>query len=257
MSSESARHAPPLTAPSLPDLPPARDDRLGRLHTRNLTTEDVSAVLQLRDQVLTQLPHPDLYVREPDEEQFVRTHIGTGDSLTRGETIGVFEGDQLVAYAMLGLPAPDDPDNLGRCFTSKITDPARAAHLTSCMVLPAYRGQRLQRMLLVARMALARAHERDFCVAMVSPRNHVSRHNLMREGLRIGWVGEIDGLRRQLLALSMSRRWSFNHQTLRLVHGLDWKRQRQLTQDGWWGINAYQRRPQGNTLVFARLALGA
>lgn len=243
---------PALRVETPPGLRSVRQDRLGALHSRLLTPADAGALTALRDRVLADLPDPDLYVRERDEEAFVRMHLGSVNGLCRGETLGVFDGERLVAYAMLGLPAPDDEDNLGRHFAPGITEPARTAHLTSCMVLKPYRGQHLQRMLLVARMALAQAHGRDFCVAMVSLRNHASRHNMMRERLRIGWVGEIDGLQRQLLAIRAGDQGVFDRRTLRLVDSDDWQRQCDLTRQGWWGIDAYQARPGHYKLGFAR-----
>ena len=239
------------------DIPPGlhcvRQERLGALHSRLLTLVDAGSLIALRDEVLADLPDPDLYVRESDEEAFVRMHLGSANgNLCRGETLGVFDGERLVAYAMLGLPAPDDEDNLGRLFVPGVTEPARTAHLTSCMVLKPYRGHRLQRMLLVARMALAQAYGRNFCVAMVSLRNHASRHNMMRERLRIGWVGEIDGLQRQLLVIRCGDQGVFDRRTLRLVDSDDWQRQCELTRQGWWGIDAYQARSGHYKLGFAR-----
>lgn len=201
-----------------------------RLSLRLLTAKDLPALMQLRADVLANLAHPDLYVRESTEMEFVQAHIDAARA--RGETIGVLDGSRLVAYGMLGLPRRGEPGNLGRFFTagppqgekSPLGGPrttssgkaleshafndecieARTAHLASCMVSPSYRGRHLQRLLLKARMALACGRGRNFFVAMVSPHNHASRHNLMREGFRVGWVGEIDGLKRQLMAVDLS-----------------------------------------------------
>lgn len=234
-----------------PRLRPILHGRLDCLQSRLLTPVDAGAIMALRAEVLARLPNPDLYVRESDEEGFVHQHLA-GAGSGSGETIGVFHAERLVAYAMLGLPAVDDADNLARYFLPAVADPARAAHLASCMVLEPYRGRHLQRMLLVARIALAQAHGRDFCVAMVSLHNHASRHNMMCEGLRIGWVGEIDGLRRQLLAIHADRSWLFDHQAPCLVGAADWQRQRELTRQGWWGVGVHGPRDDRHQLAFAR-----
>ncbi|WP_423455441.1 GNAT family N-acetyltransferase [Ottowia sp. VDI28] len=189
------------------------------LSLRLLTPRDISALMRLRDEVLANLADPDLYVRESAEPEFVRMHVETSQG--RGETLGLFDEGRLVAYGMLGLPQRGDPGNLGRFFVNEALTflgakeagapglslgevDTRVAHLASCMVSTSYRGQHLQRLLLKARMALARSRGRNFCVAVVSPHNHASRHNLMHEGFRLGWVGEVDGLRRQLLAADLS-----------------------------------------------------
>lgn len=220
--------------------------RLGDFQLRLLAPAEAGAVLALREEVLSQLEHPDLYVREEDEAGFVQGHIG-GHAGGRGETIGVFDGERLAAYAMLGLPAHDAADNLGGLLGS----PGRSANIASCMVRPAYRGHGLQRALLTARLSLAQAHGRSLCVAMISLHNDASRHNLLREGMRIAWVGEIGGLRRQLLAIDLAAPWEFDSERLRLVAPLDWELQRALTAQGWWGISAMEGRGP-DKLVFAR-----
>ncbi|HZY20487.1 MAG TPA: GNAT family N-acetyltransferase [Ramlibacter sp.] len=233
-----AAHPPALLA--------ADRRRLGDFQLRLLAPQDVPLVLALREEVLAGLADPDLYVREDDEEAFVRAHIGA-DPTSSGETIGVFDGSRLAAYAMLGLPSPDHPDNLGRVLARG----RDAANIASCMVRPGYRGRGLQRTLLAARFSLAQAHGKVVCVAMVSLHNHASRHNLLREGMRIAWVGQLGGLRRQLLAIDLARPWDFDEENLRLVDPLDWERQRSLTAQGWWGISEMEGRGP-DKLVFAR-----
>ncbi|QXL83605.1 hypothetical protein [Comamonas sp. NLF-1-9] len=234
-----------------PSLQPVREERLQRLRSRLLSPEDADAVMQLRDQVLSGLPNPDLYVREDDERGFVQGHLASRDA-RGGETIGVFDGERLVAYAMLGLPAASDADNLAHYFAAHTANPAHTAHLASCMVLEPYRGHHLQRMLLVARIALGQAHGRSFFVAMVSLHNHASRHNMMREGMRIGWVGQIDGLKRQLLAIEPGGNWRFDAVQRHLVDGQDWQGQSELTRKGCWGVGRQSLGAGADRLVFLR-----
>ena len=59
---------------------------------RQLEPDDYDAVMALRQAVLSSLPDPDLYVREDDEETFVRGHLDVF-----GESLGYFDGDELVA----------------------------------------------------------------------------------------------------------------------------------------------------------------
>lgn len=234
-----------------PRLWPVREERLQQLRSRLLAPADADAVMGLREQVLSDLPHPDLYVREDDEPGFVHLHLARKDA-RGGETIGVFDADRLVAYAMLGLPAAGDADNLARYFPAHVASPARTAHLASCMVLKPYRGHHLQRMLLVARIALGQTHGRSFFVAMVSLHNHASRHNMMREGMRIGWVGQIDGLKRQLLAIEPDGDWRFDAVERHLVDGQDWQGQSELTRRGCWGVAHQDLRGDADRLVFLR-----
>lgn len=222
--------------------------RLGRFQLRLLTSADTPRLKALRAGVLAQLAHPDLYVREPDEDAFISRHIGSAGD---GETIGVFDGEDLIAYAMLGLPAAEAPENLGGRLQLPPDSLARVAHIASCMVREDCRGHGLQRLLLAARFSLAQARGRVICIAMVSLHNQASRRNLMREGMRIGWVGDLDGLHRQLLVAHLTQPWQFDSERVQLVELLDWQRQGWLARDGWWGVSELEGRGQ-HALVFAR-----
>jgi GNAT superfamily N-acetyltransferase len=226
-----------------------------RFSIRFLTPSDLGALIDLREEVLRQLETPDLYVREDDEGGFVRSHVAGHDE-TAGDTIGVFDGPQLVAYAMLGLP-PDDMTNMGQLLDLRDRPPHLVSHLSSCMVRAPYRGQGLQRILLRARFSLARAYGRPICVAMVSLRNHPSRRNLMRTGLRILYVGTIHGLQRQLLAVDLENRWRFHSHEARIVGSDAFDTQAGLTRDGWWGVSEIEgvgdlEADHVNKLIFAR-----
>lgn len=234
-----------------PDLLPTDARHVGDLDLQLLHEEHVPAVLNLREQVLQALTEPDLYVREVDEAAFVRQHCGSP-----GETIGVFDHDRLVAYAMLGLPAVDDPDHLGRPLKLPRSHWARVAHVASCMVLPSHRGRGLQRSLLAARFALAQTRGRDICVAMVSLHNSASRHNLFREGMRVAWVGELDGLRRQLMYIELAHTLRFDLGPGAPVHRvdhLDFATQQSLSAQGYWGVAEQGlAADQAQHLLFAR-----
>jgi hypothetical protein len=228
--------AVPIALGEPPVLPAADRRRLGAHHLRLLALADRDAVLALRDEVLAQLDHPDHYVREDDEDAFVRMHL-PGHAACRGETIGVFDDrDRLVGYAMLGLPDAASPDNLGRCLPPRDRELHETAHLASCMIAPAHRGHALQRTLLAARFTLALAHARPLCVAMVSLHNHASRRNLLRAGLRIAYAGNVQGLRRHLIAIDLERPWRYDMGQAQLVECLDYDRQCVLTRAGYHGI---------------------
>jgi GNAT superfamily N-acetyltransferase len=237
----------PTHAP--PPLLATDSQRLGRYEMRLLHTGQAPAVRALREEVFAQLEHPDLYVREDDEDAFIAQHL-PGHEACRGETIGVFDGAQLVAYAMLGLPVRDDPHHLGRSIPLGARTLDDVAHLASCMVHPAHRGHGLQRRLLTARFSLAQAQHRPLCVAMASLHNHASRHNLMRAGLRIVHVGHVMGLERQLLAVDLQRPWRFDETGARLVACVDFAAQVELSNAGSWGI-AQLEGPGEDMLVFA------
>ena len=130
------------------------------LQWRLLSVDDLQPIMGLRARVLASLPLADLYVREHDELDFVARHLGQ-----EGETLGVFDGDRLAAYAMLGLPTAASPDKLTHLLFASHPGLAACAldcaTIASCMVHPDYRGQGLQRRLLQARFARALDHQRS------------------------------------------------------------------------------------------------
>lgn len=242
-----------MSPPSLPSLTGLVHQQQG-LVFRLLDIHDMGAILQLRARVLQQLSHPDQYVREAQEELFVASHLRTvpqSPVQSWGASIGVFDQCQLVAYAMLGIPCGTDPDNLAHRVGKAVAIPEATAHLASCMVAPQYQGRHLQRSLLYIRQALAKAWGRSCLLAMVSLHNHASRHNLMNEGSNVVWLGEIEGLRRQLIACDLVQSRHFDRRVVRTVCSLDWQTQQRLLAAGWWGVRSV-REQQGSKIEFAR-----
>lgn len=191
-------------AAGLPALPPGA-------RMRTLGPQDFAAWRQLRNEVISGLAHPDMYMREGDEAAFFAQHLPP-----RGHCIGVWFGDELAAYAMLGLPEPGAPGHLGAAIGLAPREQTGVAHLASCMVRARWRGNRLQALLLQLRCAMARAQHRTRCLAMVSLHNAASRHNLLAQGLWIEWTGTIGGLRRHVLQIDLrgAPRWDLAHPRL-------------------------------------------
>lgn len=195
---------------------------------RFLRPEDLPALISLRRTVLANLPDPDLYVVEDDEAEYLQGLCGE-----KGRTYGVFDHEFLVAYGALGLPGPFDEDNLGWQLGWLAEKRQRIAHIESCMVLPAYRGYAFQRFLLQVRFAVALAAMRRYAVAMVSLKNHQSRHNMLEAGMHLSWIGELShGRKRQLMVADLlaSRQ---GHPDARLIlDANDYAAQRAATQAG-------------------------
>lgn len=218
-----------LTPPSL--SPDAAFAHLPELRTRILVPDDFPAWSALRDTVIAALPNPDFYVREDDEQGFFAAHTEP-----RGETIGVFAHGALVAYAMVGFPEPGAADNLGATIGLDPDYHPKVTHLSSCMVLPQWRGRGLQRTLLAARLALAHARGRPLCMAMVSLHNHSSRHNLLRQGLHIAWTGMIDGLQRHVTMIDLQHGLHFDMGDEKLLPSDDFPALQQAGAAGYTGI---------------------
>jgi GNAT superfamily N-acetyltransferase len=159
---------------------------------RRLEVEDYDAVMALRQAVLSSLPDPDFYVREDDEHMFVRGHLDVF-----GESVGYFDGDELVAYLALtkDLMASGEDVEFAACAPT-FNDVVFAA----AMVLPEYRGRSLHRAGIRLHVAIAQALGAHRGMAQISARNHRSLRSYFSEGFRCTQAVEYpDGRRRLLL----------------------------------------------------------
>lgn len=171
-----------------------------RFPMRPLAKPDIPALIGLRRKVLSELSDPDLYIPESSEDAFVHSLCGEN-----GHTCGVFDQGMLVAYGSVGFPDANDAENLGKPLGLPVYQQERVANIASCMVLPSHRGYGLQKELLKTRFTIARIRKRNYAIAMVSLKNHPSRHNMLAQGMRVRWIGELpQGLTRQLLAIDLS-----------------------------------------------------
>jgi hypothetical protein len=159
---------------------------------RQLEPDDYDAVMALRDAVLSSLPDPDMYVREDDEEMFVRGHLNVF-----GESLGYYAGDDLVAYLALttDLVSSGEDVEFAACAPT-FNDVVFAA----AMVLPAYQGCSLHRAGIRRHIAVAQELGAHRGFAQISPRNHRSLRNYFSHGFRCTRaVTYPDGRRRLLL----------------------------------------------------------
>lgn len=143
--------------------------------SRLLGEADLAQVLALHELSLSLARKPGLI--KPDAPQFFAEHLAA-----RGRILGEFDGDRLIAYAVLGLPNPGDPnfaDDLGLPEAEK----PRVAHLAGAAVHPDWRGRGLQRRLTAKRLELAARLGRVHAISTVSPFNYFSWRNLIAHGL--------------------------------------------------------------------------
>jgi len=159
---------------------------------RQLEPDDYDAVIGLREAVLSSLPDRDMYVREDDEELFVRGHLNVF-----GESKGFYDGADLVAYLALttDLASSGEDVEFAACAPTS-NDVVFAA----AMVLPEYRGRSLHRAGIRHHLAVAEQRGAHRGFAQISPRNHRSLRNYFSHGFRCTRaVTYPDGRRRLLL----------------------------------------------------------
>jgi len=157
------------------------------LTCRRLEARDLPAVIALHHRMRATLPR-DLIAFETDA--FFADHIQA-----LGCIYGCFAGEELAAYAVLGLPGPDDA-NFGVDHGLSLADLRLVAHLDGAAVIEPWQGQGLQRALSVLRMREARRHGRQIMLSTAAPLNIPSLANLLLCGFEVrGLVEKFGGAR--------------------------------------------------------------
>jgi GNAT superfamily N-acetyltransferase len=159
---------------------------------RLLEPDDYDAVMALRQAVLSSLPDPDFYVREDDEHMFVRGHLELF-----GESLGYYDGDDLVAYLALTTDLVSSGEDIEFAACAPTLDDIVFA---AAMVLPEYRGRSLHRAGIRHHIAIAQELGAHRGLVQISPRNHRSLRSYFSEGFRCTRAVDYpDGRRRLLL----------------------------------------------------------
>lgn len=196
---------------------------------RWLDLDDADAVHALRRVVIGTLADPDHYV--PEDESFVVKHLGAA-----GQTYGVFDGPELIAFGAIGLPGPGQ-ENLGEALGLPEPEWPAVGHLASAMVRPGKRGIRLHHWLIQQRLDALAERGRRHVVAMVSPRNWASWHNLSRYRFYVKRIATMYGtLTRYLMHRDAAAPAVFEGPALHCP-AEDIEAQRRLLADGYWGID--------------------
>jgi GNAT superfamily N-acetyltransferase len=159
---------------------------------RQLDPDDYDAVMALREAVLGSLPDPDFYVREDNEEMFVRGHLNVF-----GECLGYYDGDDLVAYLALTTDLVSSGEDVEFASCEPTLDDVVFA---AAMVLPNYRGRSLHRAGIRRHIAISQELGAHRGLVQISPRNHRSLRSYFSEGFRCTRAVDYpDGRRRLLL----------------------------------------------------------
>lgn len=160
---------------------------------RRLGEADLDTVIALHRLVLAGTP---AHLLAAETDAFFADHLSR-----IGRILGLFAEEVLIAYGVLGLPGPSDPslaDDLGWA-----AERPRVAHIDGISVLPAWRGNRLQRVLIAWRLREAAAAGRSLVITTVAPGNTASLRNALAEGLTIHALRQKYGGWRYLMACDL------------------------------------------------------
>ena len=144
---------------------------------RFVQEDDLDRLYELHLAVVSGLHHPHAF--RSDSRSFMEQQIER-----RGRTVGVFCGDDLVAYAAISFP-DGDPDNLGRDLPLPDSELGTVANYDGSAVHRLYRGNQFQRRMTDVRHRYALLHGRHHILGTVSPFNPVSLQNFLALGCRV------------------------------------------------------------------------
>lgn len=144
---------------------------------RMVNGNEVEQVEALHHRVLQLATVPGLV--KPESHEFFERHASRC-----GRILGVFVGNCLVAYAVVGLPV-DTGYNFGLELELPEKELLLVAHLDGVSVAPEWRGNGLQRTLGALRVEIARRAGRHHLISTVAPRNTVSWRNVISQGLKV------------------------------------------------------------------------
>lgn len=122
----------------------------------------------------------------------------------QGRILGCFVNDkEMVAYGILGME-PASNSKLGKLLDLPETDLAKFASLDGAAAFAPWRGKRLHRESILARLAMARTLQRSYIAATVSPENINSLRGLLEAGFSIkNFATLYGGLTRLVMLLEL------------------------------------------------------
>lgn len=157
--------------------------------------KDYLEIAELILKVWREMKHKEWFVADNAEYTYGCLHSGRGVAyiavdVSDGKKAGVF---------MVTYPGKSE-ENLGRDIGLPEEDLEKVAHMDSAVVLPAYRGNRLQyRLMQTAEEELIRCGYQYLCCT-IHPENSYSRNNALRQGYELLVTKEkYGGFRRDIL----------------------------------------------------------
>lgn len=162
---------------------------------KTLTLEDLPAIIKLQEEVCAALPSPCLYV--PFTQDEILHELSSFPTHTIGFVTDTHELIALGIYKALG----NSPDNYGCHYGLSGEILHHIGHVDTTIVAPSFRGNKLQRHLILTMEDLARKEDQKILCATVSPENPYSLNTFLDLGYSIKADKPMyGGLRRYVLA---------------------------------------------------------
>ncbi len=185
-----------------------------------------------------------VYEAQDDPQKFVPDPVESFQDVMlvegKGFSIGVFVEEQLIAVRTVSFPGKGE-ENLGREIgLTEESELDKVAILEATMVRPDYRGNALQKKMLVHTMKFIREYGCCHVLSTVSPFNYPSLSSVMHAGLYIKNLklrtGVYGGKLRFLMAKNICREEPMNFSDTITLKNTEIKKQQLLMEKGYLGF---------------------
>lgn len=201
-------------------------------------------IMSLQKVIAAHLPDPEIF--RLDAEAYWRKNFQTGESV-----IGVFAGDELIAYGAVYVPAPG-ADNFGVDIGLDRRSLETFAHLETTAVHPAYRGNGLQKKLMAVMMDALRRRGYHHLGCTVSPLNHHSVTNIFHHRFVIRALkSKFGGLLRYVMYRDVTAKKPVYTKGRQLIDAKDVAAQIKLLEEGYVGFD-YNETSHGFRIWYGR-----
>jgi hypothetical protein len=233
--------------------------RVGDYRMALLGHDHLGEVMALQKIITRELSRKDML--QPFPEDFMREHIGV-----KGQIIGVFFGNKLIAFRNIYFPNPDDPEwNLGIDIGIEGDDLTRVANLQMVCVHPDHRGKALALKMnnhVISILREMKSHR--YLCATVSPFNYWNVRILLGCGFVVKKLKEkYSGKLRYVVYQDLLQPLIFESSSSQSVNLVDFPRQKTLLSQGYCGTalqpvpefhsSLRQELPKGFELIFQLL----
>lgn len=206
---------------------------------RKLTNDDLDTILHTQQIVVDSLEDPSvLSALTPDEY----TYIFNGN----GVVIGAFHDDSLIALRAV-LEPPIDDEHLGIDLGLAGEELTHVLYQEISMVLPSYRGQRLQQQLAKHIMEIVQQSDKEYTYicATVAPMNIPSLKDKFNQGMVTVILQPKYGEKwRYTFAKPLKETWELDNTEIKTIPLHERDEHVRLLQEGWYGVNLLSRDEQ-------------
>lgn len=148
-----------------------------------LSRNHINAMLELEEAVHGNLQEDQRADIVPHDRAAFERHFDEGHI-----AVGLMHQGRIAAQSLLLLPSAQYPDTHIKDMRFGVK-PEKVAVLSGMRVLPEYRGNNIQNLMIEARLGLALQNSRPHVITECAARNKASWHNLLQDGLAIHSMG--------------------------------------------------------------------